>query len=1092
MIKEAPMCIGWSFSDDTCLAFVSGKGPLMLWHYTETRCPDIVRDSQNLSSDVALFRWHPKKQGTVAFGHTDGSITVSSIGSKTYRHILAPEVEGGDEMDPVTALAWDPLSTDYLLVANKHCGVRLIDATARAVIMSFQLPSSAAEIQTLCWVHNAPGMFVTGDVQSGVLRIWSVANTTPIENIRIKKSGFHELHVISMHSPTLSKPLPSNEQQHVSSTSEAQRPTLTPHTHFAVPHVQLMCTFRDGGVGLYDLGHRRWKFFRDQGHLETIFDCKFKPDNPNYLATGSFDGTIKVWNIITMEAVATSAGNEGIIYHISWAPGDLNCIACSTAKNGIFIWDMNKGKVIKRIHDHGDVSVFSLAWNQQNSKLIMSCGADGFCMIHQVDGKLVHKYKHPAPVYGGDWCPFSKEIFATGCEDSLVRIFCMGTSDSQPIKTLAGHTAKAFHVRWSPLREAILCSGADDCTVRVWNYIKEECVCKLSGHTQPVRGLTWNHEIPYLLISGSWDNSIRVWDTRDGACIYVVLDHGSDVYGLTCHPEQPFLLASSSRDSTLRLWSLMPLLQPLELSILADMPPADVFSTPERAMSQGTNPKLTGSASENIRDRLHRITGPDSHRQLIICFSKFFSLPMGTENLWDLVTLATGTDVMMLSPNYRNGIVHSSHLTKFKASQAQELEMVKMSKFGGGVGAPTKEIDSEKLLAYISALETSNDIVNSWWNLTRYCQYLHSKDNEDIIPFCVAMGDAQQLVTYLHDNGQLMDAVIASQAACEETFCRPQLCESYERVGDGKLVPNKEADSNECLLKKSMAHLSAWYFSNGSAVLAACCHLAVDDFQGAMSKLIRGNELELAVSVGRAGLPSMDACLSRAELLQPKEGSVKECVEMFLLSPEPERGLAIGLAHVKEKLATANWVVPDVFDLLQLLGCIRTDKLQHHKNSKMMYELLALSAYLGALVAIRRGYNDLVTPLFKHTREMMSKEVIELPFNLRDVEHDLETWTKYTSSVSAGAEPSQSHWRKLHKRLGTERWPVEYGPDCVSSSHLPSHSDVHVSVITGQRIRGLAVFLEDGKSAVSVNEALMWAKVNPFSPLGSGMRINPF
>lgn len=40
---------------------------------------------------------------------------------------------------------------------------------------------------------------------------------------------------------------------------------------------------------------------------------------------------------------------------------------------------------------------------------------------------------------------------------------------------------------------------------------------------------------------------------------------------------------------------------------------------------------------------------------------------MGTENLWDLVTLATGTDVMMLSPNYRNGIVHSSHLTKFKA-----------------------------------------------------------------------------------------------------------------------------------------------------------------------------------------------------------------------------------------------------------------------------------------------------------------------------------------------------------------------------------------------------------------------------------------
>ena len=40
--------------------------------------------------------------------------------------------------------------------------------------------------------------------------------------------------------------------------------------------------------------------------------------------------------------------------------------------------------------------------------------------------------------------------------------------------------------------------------------------------------------------------------------------------------------------------------------------------------------------------------------------------------------------------------------------------------------------------------------------------------------------------------------------------------------------------------------------------------------------------------------------------------------------------------------------------------------------------------------------------------------------------------------------------------------------------------------------QGLAYFLEDGRSAVSPNEALMWAKVNPFSPLATGLRINPF
>jgi len=39
------------------------------------------------------------------------------------------------------------------------------------------------------------------------------------------------------------------------------------------------------------------------------------------LATASFDGTIKVWDVNTMNAVHSSPGNEGIIYALSWAPG---------------------------------------------------------------------------------------------------------------------------------------------------------------------------------------------------------------------------------------------------------------------------------------------------------------------------------------------------------------------------------------------------------------------------------------------------------------------------------------------------------------------------------------------------------------------------------------------------------------------------------------------------------------------------------------------------------------------------------------------------------------------------------------------------
>ena len=45
---------------------------------------------------------------------------------------------------------------------------------------------------------------------------------------------------------------------------------------------------------------------------------------------------------------------------------------------------------------------------------------------------------------------------------------------------------------------------------------------------------------------------------------------------------------------------------------------------------------------------------------------------------------------------------------------------------------------------------------------------------------------------------------------------------------------------------------------------------------------------------------------------------------------------------------------------------------------------------------------------------------------------------------------------------------------------------------TVPRARGAVFFLEDGETVLGLNEAVMWSKVNPFSPLNTGCRIMPF
>ena len=117
------------------------------------------------------------------------------------------------------------------------------------------------------------------------------------------------------------------------------------------------------------------------------------------------------------------------------------------------------------------------------------------------------------------------------------------------------------------------------------------------------------------------------------------------------------------------------------------------------------------------------------------------------------------------------------------------------------------------------------------------------------------------LVQYFSDHGQLSDAVLVAQAASEGSISPPkvkgsskekpghqQQQKSSSRSGAGSSSLEAEADR---LTTASMSRLADFHFSHGSPTLAACCHLAVEDLQAAMSKLIRGHELELAVSVGR-------------------------------------------------------------------------------------------------------------------------------------------------------------------------------------------------------------------------------------------------
>ena len=81
--------------------------------------------------------------------------------------------------------------------------------------------------------------------------------------------------------------------------------------------------------------------------------------------------------------------------------------------------------------------------------------------------------------------------------------------------------------------------------------------------------------------------------------------------------------------------------------------------------------------------------------------------------------------------------------------------------------------------------------------MVRYAKFLLKEDSEDVIPFAMATGNAEQLVDHFHRNGQYSEGILASQAACEDAFHHPHLLSKSkstveESVSNSQLQQHKE------------------------------------------------------------------------------------------------------------------------------------------------------------------------------------------------------------------------------------------------------------------------------------------------------------
>ncbi len=255
-------------------------------------------------------------------------------------------------------------------------------------------------------------------------------------------------------------------------------------------------------------------------HGDWVSDLAIANDGQT-LISGSFDQTIKLWNLRNGQLIRTLCERGGEIYAIALKQDGKTLIGGSSDQT-IKLWDIESGKSIYTFWEYsGSVRSVALSPNSPNAQ---NKGA----------------------------------ILASGNFDHTVKIWHLETREL--IETLEGHSGSVGAVAFSPIppsppyQGGILASGSADGTIKIWDWERKNLLQTFSGDLGAIadRAFSPNGQI---LASGSSDKTVKLWHIPTGNRIAVLKGHQGAVTSVVISPDGETLI-SGSADATIQIWHL--------------------------------------------------------------------------------------------------------------------------------------------------------------------------------------------------------------------------------------------------------------------------------------------------------------------------------------------------------------------------------------------------------------------------------------------------------------------------------------------------------------------------------------------------------
>ena len=270
--------------------------------------------------------------------------------------------------------------------------------------------------------------------------------------------------------------------------------------------------------------------------------------NGKYLATGSNDGNIQLWNWREKEPQRKLASkeNEFSIESLVFSP-DGKFVVSAGLTNRIDIWEVSTGELFSLPNAHS-FNVNSLAISPDGETLA-SGDSKGVIKIWNLETRELKKTLSTSSIKSLAISPDGKTL-ASGNYDATIKLWNLEDfTEQHSLNTGSGRVNSIIFKQNSQL----LVSGSEHGTITLWNPQTEE-QDSFKGHSDAIVSLDISQD-GQKLASGSRDGTVKVWDLGNKKLLetYNLSDYLDGPIYLTFNANGEILVFSYS-SKTIKIW----------------------------------------------------------------------------------------------------------------------------------------------------------------------------------------------------------------------------------------------------------------------------------------------------------------------------------------------------------------------------------------------------------------------------------------------------------------------------------------------------------------------------------------------------------